>query len=164
MHCVYLRYRPAHCLIISSLPGKAGWVGAVTTFTLLETNPGSSVRTEQQLQLTAPWPLIFLTLPASSQFTTITHAQMEARTRGPSASPSQISRSTGAPYTPPMEARSVLVQEVKNSHLGGENETTHHIPCGLSSPPFSILLSNTTILHHHPRGHKSTPVSSIVSP
>ena len=41
-----------------------------------------------------------------------------AQTKGPSVTPSQVSLSLGSPYVPPMEARSVLVQEVKNSHLG----------------------------------------------
>ena len=41
------------------------------------------------------------------------------------------------------------LQEVKNSHLGGGNETKHHIHHGLIIPTFSILFSVTTILHHH---------------
>ena len=39
-----------------------------------------------------------------------------------------------------MVARSVLVQEVKNSHLGGENKTRHHNHSGLSSPPLSMFI------------------------
>ena len=143
-------------------------MGTVTTFTLLRTNPGSSVGTGQVQcsQHPAPWPLIFLdtTILISFLSTISTHVQMEAQTRGPWLAPLKLVGRRGLHIPHRKEARSVLVQEVKNSHLGGENETTHHIPCGLSSPPFSILLSNTTILHHHPRGHKSTPVSSIVPP
>ena len=73
-------YRPAHYLIISSLPWKAGWVGAVSTSPSLRTNPGSSVRTKHGSSTPCPVATHFpnTTILISVQPTIITHAQMEA--------------------------------------------------------------------------------------
>ena len=125
----------------------------VTTFTLLETNPGSSVPEGevQFLQHPVPRTLIFLntTILISVLATISTHTQMEAQTRGPWLIPPKLVGRRGLHIPHRTEARSFLVQEVKNSHLGGENETKHHNHSGLSSPPFSILSPVTPILHHH---------------
>ena len=99
VHCVCLRYRPAHCLHVALFRGKPAECETATTFTLLKTIQGSSVAVGRA------WCLLQSPYPAATYFpnTTIlipvlatisTHAQMESQTRGPSASPPQVSRST----------------------------------------------------------------------
>ena len=157
MYNVCHAYRPAHYLNISSLPWKAGWVGAVSTSPSLRTNPGSSVRTKHGSSTPCPvathFPNTTILIPVLA--TIFTHTQMEAQTRGPWLVPPKLVGRRGLHIPHRKEARSFLVQEVKNSHLGGESETKHHHTKWPLIPTFkhfiTCLHNSSTINHlsHH---------------
>ena len=85
-------YRPAHYLIISSLPWKAGWVGAVSTSPSLRTFQDHQWRQDCQDHTPRPTATYFpnTTILISVHPTIITHVQMEARTRGPWLAPLEL--------------------------------------------------------------------------
>jgi len=103
-------------------------VGAVSTSPSLRTNPGSSVRTKHGSSTPCPvathFPNTTILIPVL--VTISTHTQMENQTRGPWLVPLKLVGRRGFHIAHRKEARSFLVQEVKNSHLGGESETKHH--------------------------------------
>ena len=93
-------------------------MGAVTTFTLHESHPRAIGGTEDPVQcLQHPDPrsppthtVLIIIFPSNHH----AHANGKLQTKGPCVTPSQVSWSLGIPYIPPMEARSVLVQNKEN--------------------------------------------------
>ena len=131
----------------SSLPGKAGWVGAATTFTSPWTNQGSSVTVGQVqcLQHPAPRPLIFLPPSSSSQSWPPSRHTRKWKTKleDPRLVRHKLVGRRGS-ICPRMVARSTWL-EGENAHLGGENETTHHNQVASHPHLLAFLLIITTI-------------------
>ena len=88
----------------------------------------------------------------------------KAQTKGPLATPSQVTWSTRSPYVPPMEARSVLVQEVKNSHLGARMRRKTIMPrWQLIQACYQIIKVPRHLLHHLHHHHHKYPTDKQVA-
>ena len=117
VYCFYHRYRPAPCLYISPLPGRMAEWARLQPLACMSLTQGSLVKPKSNIgasNTAGPQPppthTVLVQLFSSSHT-----RKWKSQTKGPLATPSQVTWSTRSPYVPPMEARLVLVQEVNNS-------------------------------------------------
>ena len=126
------RYCPTPCLIIRPLPGRLAERARLQPLACMSLTQGSLVKQKSNIgvSLTLLDRGHLLHTPSSFNFfpSSHSHANGKLQTKGPLATPSQVSWSLESPYVPPMEARSVLVQEVKNSHLGARMRRNNITP------------------------------------
>ena len=113
-----------------SLSWKDGRVGAATTFGLHESYPrviGEAEVRHRCLQHCRTEATSYTHRPRSSFSIVSRTGKWKARTKGPMATPSQVSWSIGGPYVPPMEARSVLGSRRRKLAPRGKNEAKNQI-------------------------------------
>ena len=126
------QYCPTPCLIISPRPGRMAERAWLQPLPRMSLTRGSLVKLRTRFSVyfntLARGHLLNTTVLVINFFHHHTHANGKLQTKGPSVTPSQVSQSLGNPIRPPMEARSVLVQDGKNSLLGARMRRTTITP------------------------------------
>ena len=117
------------CLILSS-SWEDDRAGAVTTFGSREPHPRVIGEAEIQhrciKQHCRTAATSYTHRPRLIFFHRNAHVNGKLQTKGPLATPSQVSWSIGSPYVPPMEARSVLARRRELAPRGMNEAKNHH--------------------------------------
>ena len=122
------QYRPAPCLYISPLPGRLAEWTRLHPLPCMNLTQGPLVKRKSNIGASdtagprpPPTHTVLVQLFPSSRT-----RKWKAQTKGPLATPLQVSWSIGSPYVPPMEACSVLGSRRRKLGPRGKNEAKNH--------------------------------------